>query len=167
MRRSSLRSIFPPCEHLRRVAKRASSDTMAAKEFGEEEPMAVKTKAAAKRAPAPQDGEKLLGELLLARAPQEDLAGYSQADLDRAVGIAHELLATHQPGACIVAIRTDPGISALDRPLSVVTIVNDNMPFLFDSVLGEVTDTASEPTLVMHPVVSVRHGESGVAELVE
>ena len=51
------------------------------------------------------------------------------------------------------------------RPLTVVTVVNDNMPFLFDSVLGEITDTAGEPSFVTHPVIGVRHGKKGVSEI--
>jgi glutamate dehydrogenase len=128
--------------------------------------MAVKTKTvAAKRAPAAADGDNHLRELLLGRAPQEDLAGYGDADLDQAVSIAHELIARHQPGSSIVDIRTEPGIKAFGRPVSVVTVVNDNMPFLFDSVLGEVTESAGQASLVMHPVVPVRHGKKGVAEI--
>ena len=78
-----------------------------------------------------------------------------------AVAIAHEVVAAHQPGACLVDIRTEPGIEAFGRPVSVITVVNDNMPFLFDSVLGEVTESAGQPTLVTHPVVPVHHDKSG------
>jgi glutamate dehydrogenase len=130
--------------------------------------MAVKTKSeAARRAPSGSsgDGAKHLRELLLGRAPQEDLAGYKPADLDRAVAIAGEVIAAHRPGASLVDIRTEPGIEAFGRPISVITVVNDNMPFLFDSVLGEVTESGGDPVLVMHPVVPVRHGKSGVSEI--
>src|SRR5262245_7614708 len=107
--------------------------------------MAAKTKAqAAKRAPAKGEGGKELSELLLARAPQEDLAGYSHADLERSVEIAHELIARHQPGTSLVDVSTDPGVKAFGRPVSIITVVNDNMPFLFDSVVGEVTESAGD-----------------------
>ena len=49
--------------------------------------------------------------------------------------------------------------------MTVITVVNDNMPFLFDSMLGEITETAGEPTLVTHPVIVVRHGKAGVDEI--
>ena len=68
-----------------------------------------------------------------------------------AAAIAHETVARHLPGTSVIDIRTDPGIGAIGRPVSVITVVNDNMPFLFDSVLGEITDSAGEPTLVIHP----------------
>src|SRR4051794_37060738 len=92
----------------------------------EEETMAVKTKAkAAKHAPAAKpEVESRLTELLLARAPQEDVAGYSEADLYRAVAIANEAIFRHQPGHSLVDVRTDPGIRAFDRPIGVITVVN-------------------------------------------
>ncbi len=70
---------------------------------------------------------------------------------------------SHHKGESIVADRRDPGVTRNGLPLTAITVVNDNMPFLFDSVLGEITDTAGEPTFVTHPVIGVRHGESGVS----
>ena len=49
--------------------------------------------------------------------------------------------------------------------MTVITVVNDNMPFLFDSIMGEITETAGEPLLVTHPVIVVRHGRGGVEEI--
>jgi glutamate dehydrogenase len=127
--------------------------------------MTVRTKPeAAKRKSSAGTGD--LGELLLAHAPQEDLAGYRPGEIDRAVAVAREVVGRHRPGASIVDIRTDPGIQAFGRPVSIITVVNDNMPFLFDSVLGEITSRAGDPALVMHPVVPVHHGKSGVVEIV-
>ena len=128
--------------------------------------MTVKTKAEVKKHASAGTDDGGLGEYLLARAPQEDLAGYDAQDLDNTVAIANELLLTHEAGACLIDIRAEPGIEAFGRPVSVITVVNDNMPFLFDSVLGEVTESAGQPTLVTHPVVAVRHGKKGVAEIV-
>ncbi len=127
--------------------------------------MAVKAKSDAGKKAAATGGHKALAELLLGRAPHEDLAVYTSADLDKAVAIAHEVVKGHTPGASLVDIRIEPGIEASGRPISVVTVVNDNMPFLFDSVQGEITDSAGEPTLVTHPVVPVRHGKTGVVEI--
>ena len=130
--------------------------------------MAVKTKskpaapAASSKANA---SAKLLHDHFLARAPHEDLAGYKPADLEKAVAIAHETVARHLPGTSVIDIRTEAGIASHGRPVSVITVVNDNMPFLFNSVLGEITDSAGESTFVIHPVVPVRHGKSGVSEI--
>ena len=106
-----------------------------------------------------------LADYLLARAPAEDLAAYETADLERAADLAGRAVAKHRKGDSIVAIDTKSGVTRQGRPMTVITVVNDNMPFLFDSILGEVTDSAGEPLLVTHPVITVRHGKSGVAEI--
>ena len=49
--------------------------------------------------------------------------------------------------------------------MTVITVVNDNKPFLFNSVLSEITLSAGEPALVLHPVLAVKHGKNGVSEL--
>ncbi len=40
--------------------------------------------------------------------------------------------------------------------MTVVEIVNDNMPFLVDSVMGEIAERKPEIRLVAHPVFGVR-----------
>ncbi len=110
-------------------------------------------------------GARNLAELLLARAPAEDAAAYEPAELERAAALAGKAVAAHRKGDSIVSIERDAGITRDGLPVTVVTVVNDNMPFLFDSVLGEITDTAGEPALVTHPVIVVRHGEAGVEEI--
>ncbi|MGX8011334.1 NAD-glutamate dehydrogenase [Mesorhizobium sp. ORM8.1] len=102
---------------------------------------------------------------MLARAPAEDVAVYDAADLERAAELAGRAVAAHKKGESVVAVEADPGVACNGRPVSVITVVNDNMPFLFDSILGEITETSGEPTLVTHPIVTVRHGKSGVEVL--
>ncbi|HEY4193704.1 MAG TPA: NAD-glutamate dehydrogenase, partial [Mesorhizobium sp.] len=104
-------------------------------------------------------------EYLLARAPAEDVAAYAAPDLERAAELAGKAVARHKKGASVVAIDADSGVMRDGRPVTVVTVVNDNMPFLFDSILGEITEDFSEPYLVTHPVIAVRHGKGGVAEI--
>ncbi|MER8807317.1 NAD-glutamate dehydrogenase [Mesorhizobium australicum] len=120
-----------------------------------------------KKAPAAKadDRPARLADYLLARAPAEDIAAYDVADLERAADLAGQAVAAHNKGECVVAVEADSGVVREGRPVTVITVVNDNMPFLFDSILGEVTETAGEPTLVTHPVVTVRHGKTGVDEI--
>ncbi|WP_315926067.1 NAD-glutamate dehydrogenase [Mesorhizobium sp. SP-1A] len=107
-----------------------------------------------------------LADYLLARTPQEDLADYSAADLARAAELAEAAVARHRHGESVIAVEADARVSSQGRPLAVITVVNDNMPFLFDSILGEVTESAGEPTLVAHPVITVRRDRTGaVAEI--
>ncbi|RWD87637.1 NAD-glutamate dehydrogenase [Mesorhizobium sp.] len=106
-----------------------------------------------------------LADHLLARAPAEDVAAYDVADLERAADLASRAVAGHKKGESVVAIEADSGVSCGGRPVTVITVVNDNMPFLFDSILGEIAETAGEPTLVTHPIMTVRHGKNGVVEI--
>jgi len=100
------------------------------------------------------------------RAPAEDVAAYEKAVLDRAAALAEKAVLSHRKGESVISIVTDPAIVCEGRAQTVITVVNDNMPFLFDSVIGEVSDTAGEPTLVVHPVIGVRHDRKGVSEIV-
>ena len=115
-----------------------------------------------------KEGQKptRLADYLLARAPSEDVAAYDVADLARAAELAENAVTRHKKGESIVSIETASGVSRQGRPVTVITVVNDNMPFLFDSILGEITEAAGEPSLVTHPVIAVRHSKTGVAEIV-
>jgi glutamate dehydrogenase len=103
---------------------------------------------------------------LLARAPAEDTSAYDPKVLAHAAALAEKAVLSHRKGESVIAIDTDPAILRNGRALTAVTVVNDNMPFLFDSVLGEITDTAGEPTFVTHPVIGVRHEKKGVSEII-
>ncbi|UUP17459.1 NAD-glutamate dehydrogenase [Nitratireductor thuwali] len=110
-------------------------------------------------------GAERLREIMVSRAPAEDLERYDRADIDRSVEIAMQALSTQKAGQSVVQIECASGIQLGGRSITTVTVVNDNMPFLFDSVLGELADLSAEPTLVLHPVLLVRHGDKGVAEI--
>ncbi len=107
-----------------------------------------------------------LADHLLARTPEEDLAVYDAADLDRAAVLAERAVLRHRKGESVVSVETESGVSREGKPVTVITVVNDNMPFLFDSIIGEITEIAGEPLLVTHPVISVKHGKAGVAEII-
>ena len=125
----------------------------------------VKPKAATSKPSASSKPGGFAG-YLLARAPAEDTAAYDPPVLARAAALAEKAVLSHRKGESVIAVDTDPAIMRNGRPLTAVTVVNDNMPFLFNSVLGEITDTAGEPTFVTHPVIAVRHGKKGVSEIV-
>ncbi len=85
--------------------------------------------------------------------------------LARAAEIVGKAILTHRKGESVISIVNDPVIVRNGRPLTAITLVNDNMPFLFDSVLGEINESAGEPTFVIHPVIDVAHGRKGVSEI--
>jgi glutamate dehydrogenase len=128
----------------------------------------AKAKAAATRVPTPKaiDGPARLAEYLHARTPAEDVAAYEPAVLAKAAELAYRAVQKHRKGESVIAIDSAAGMVRDGRPVTVITVVNDNMPFLFDSVMGEIAETAGEPALVTHPVIVVRHGKHGVEEIV-
>ncbi|HVW55656.1 MAG TPA: NAD-glutamate dehydrogenase [Rhizobiaceae bacterium] len=104
--------------------------------------------------------------LLLQHAPAEDTGAYDKPALKEAAALAWQALKGHRKGDSIISIDGRQVVRQ-DRPVTVVTVVNDNMPFLFDSVLAEITEQAGEPLLVVHPVFAVKHGKTGVTTLLE
>ena len=106
---------------------------------------------------------RTLAEFLRLRAPAEDLAAYDDDVFERAAELAGDALARHRRGESVIAIDDDPALQRQGRQVTAITVVNDNMPFLFDSILGEIADGAGEPMLVLHPVVLVARGKGGAA----
>lgn len=102
---------------------------------------------------------------LVARAPQDDVAAYDAAVIDRSAELALAAVKEHMPGESVTRVENAAGLTREGRPVTAITVVNDNMPFLFDSVLGEVADSCGEPLLVLHPVLQVKHGAKGVREV--
>jgi glutamate dehydrogenase len=94
---------------------------------------------------------------LYARAVPEDVARYAAADLADLADRAYEFLRERQPGATKIRCET-VRLKASDerKSISVIEIVNDDMPFLVDSVMGEVADRRLDVRLVAHPVFGVR-----------
>jgi glutamate dehydrogenase len=111
------------------------------------------------------NGKEALKEfatLLFEWAPPEDLAEYDSAALDAAARLAYAELAKYRKGDSIVAVDGASDVLRAGRPVTVVTLVNDNMPFLLDSVLNEIGERVSGIYMVLHPVLDVTHGKGGI-----
>jgi glutamate dehydrogenase len=72
-------------------------------------------------------------------------------------------MSVRQPGTAHVRFRSPEGTGSLPRlqTVSVLEIVNDDMPFLLDSVLGELNECGIEAFLVLHPVFMVQRDAAG------
>ena len=111
------------------------------------------------------DGDRAMATFAVAfidRIAAEDKAPYAPDMLERAAGLAHAALAGHRKGQSVVSIDTEGAVRREGRAVAVVTLVNDDMPFLYDSMVGEVTASCGSPHLVAHPVFAVVHGDGGV-----
>ncbi|MGA7488616.1 MAG: NAD-glutamate dehydrogenase, partial [Xanthobacteraceae bacterium] len=94
---------------------------------------------------------------LFAYAVPEDLLRYDPRQLAELAAEAWSLLAVRKPG--VPKIRLD----GHERPRheSVLEIVNDDMPFLVDSVLAELAELGVDVRFVVHPVFGVERDEAG------
>ncbi len=102
---------------------------------------------------------------LYGRAVPEDVEHYSAAELTQLAERAWDFLRVRAPGTPKIRCETVdlPGTGE-PRRISVVEIVNDDMPFLVNSVMGELADRKLPVRLVAHPVFGVeRDGEKLVA----
>src|SRR5271170_2073266 len=101
----------------------------------------------------PQD---FLARLFGLAAP-DDLKRYSAEELD---GIAEQtwaFLAERETG--VAKIRFEP--AAAPRGVAVLEIVNDDTPFLVDSVIGELNQRGLDIRLLVHPVFVVERDLAG------
>src|SRR5579862_481131 len=91
------------------------------------------------------------------QALPEDLECYRAQELAAIADDAWGFFAQRTPGEPklrLVAADTAPGISVLD-------IVNDDMPFLLDSVVGELSERSLDIRLLVHPVFTVERDAAG------
>ncbi|MEJ8569856.1 NAD-glutamate dehydrogenase [Microbaculum marinum] len=104
-------------------------------------------------------------DCLFSQAAYEDLAEYSPSDLADLARSAWAFAATRQPGQHKIRVfDPDPEDASPDSRLNdvtVVEIVNDNMPFLLDSAMSELQDRGYEVKLVLHPIVYVQRDSKG------
>jgi glutamate dehydrogenase len=94
---------------------------------------------------------------LFGHAVPEDVAHYAAADLADLAERGYDFLRQRQPGAPKIRCETVRLRGAAEpKSVSVVEIANDDMPFLLDSVMGEIADRKLGVRLVAHPLFSVR-----------
>jgi glutamate dehydrogenase len=115
--------------------------------------------ASASSVAAPDD----FAELLYGRVAAEDLAAFGEDDIARFAAHARAALAApRQPGECRIVLRDETAHPAGGRrELTVVEVINDNMPFLLDSALAELAEQGFDPMLVAHPILAVARGADG------
>jgi len=101
-------------------------------------------------------------EDLFGHAVPEDVVHYGAADLAMLAGRAWSFLSERKSGAPKIRFETVPlQVSGERKSISVLEIANDDMPFLFDSVMGELSERRLPVRLTAHPVIAVKRDASG------
>ncbi|MBL0407814.1 NAD-glutamate dehydrogenase [Microvirga aerilata] len=100
---------------------------------------------------------------LYGRVPSEDLASYSPQTLADLAAEAFEHLKAPRVGGGedIRLLDLEIEREGRRRDVTVLEVVNDNMPFLLDSTLAEIVDQGYDPLLVAHPILAVERDAGG------
>jgi glutamate dehydrogenase len=100
--------------------------------------------------------------LLFGDVAAEDLAGYGAEELAALAREAFAFLSTRKAGVTKVRFAQPEGSGERLKSISVIEILNDDMPFLVDSAMAELADRGLNVRLVAHPILAVeRDKKSG------
>src|SRR5262249_8923848 len=98
---------------------------------------------------------KAFVEALFAQSVPEDVVRYDARPVATPAEATWSFLAERKPGAPKIRFGALPsGASDLLEQISLLEIINDDMPFLVDSVLDDLADKGVDIQLVAHPVMS-------------
>src|SRR5215472_1919615 len=98
---------------------------------------------------------------LFSRAVPEDFLLYQASEVAALAERAWSLLSTRTPGTAKIRFEAPPPSGERLKDVSVLEIINDDMPFLVDSVMAELADHGVEGRLVVHPVFAVARDAQG------
>jgi glutamate dehydrogenase len=98
---------------------------------------------------------------LFAQTAPEDLVGYQPEDIAALAEQAAAFIAERTSGSPKIRFVDAPADSDKLKTISVIEIVNDDMPFLVDSVMAELSGRDIAIRLVAHPVLGVERDTSG------
>ncbi len=100
---------------------------------------------------------------LLGRAAPEDLLAYEPRELASLAEDAWAFLMVRPAGAPKIRVESRAGPMGAERvkAVTVIEIVNDDMPFLLDSVMGELTEQGLTVRLVVHPILAIDREADG------
>jgi glutamate dehydrogenase len=92
----------------------------------------------------------------------EDVARYDAGELAAFAATAWAFLATRKPGEPKIRLTSESYRQGDRRnAISILEIVNDNMPFLVASVLADLAQRKISVRLVAHPVINVTRDDGG------
>ena len=99
---------------------------------------------------------------LYEHVPPGDIAARTPADLCGGALALWRFAARRQRGAAKVRVgNPDAAGDGWSSPHTIVEIVNDDMPFLVDSVTAAINESGRDVRLVIHPILTVARDEAG------
>ena len=107
-----------------------------------------------------QDFTQIFAAALTMGALPGEAEGLSGERLDDAATFLAHTARRRQPGTPVIAIQSIAGNSG-GRRLMRIAVVNDDMPFLVDSVSATLAAQGIEVRRLLHPVAAIRRDEDG------
>ncbi|NTG88325.1 NAD-glutamate dehydrogenase [Rhizobium rhizogenes] len=98
-------------------------------------------------------------EILFGRASNDDMERYSPEMLALAAVHAAKELAAWSGTSPRVSIEQVTDIDPDGVPVSILSITDHNMPFLYESVMGEVTSSYRDLHMAVHPILVIEKGK--------
>jgi len=101
--------------------------------------------------------------LMFAGGSPEDLVRYEAREIADLAEAAWLFLQERKPGAPRVRFESRPGPTGAERikAVSIIEMINNDMPFLLDSVMAELTAQGIDIRLVLHPIFTVERDHTG------
>ncbi len=113
------------------------------------------------RGRAEAEGLDLFTRLLLTSTLERGLAGLGSEALARFARQAFQRLLTKPSGRHVIEFTTTDLAGDGQPPPTVLEILNDDMPFVVESVISELHAEGLIPRLVFHPIYKVQRSASG------
>ncbi len=108
------------------------------------------------------DAEEVFTRLLLSSSDGTDLAEFSTESLSANTDVALEFIASKPKNAHKIRARPATlGQRGATKTATVIEILNDDMPFLVDSVMAEIQARGIPARLVLHPIFKTRRDALG------
>ncbi len=101
---------------------------------------------------------------LLSELTDEDCEPYTQSSILAILNDALQFIHKRPPNSHKIRaydIKTDEDNGNVNSSRTVIEILNDDMPFLVDSILAELAEQQLVPHFVLHPIVHTTRGEQG------
>jgi glutamate dehydrogenase len=101
--------------------------------------------------------------LMFAGVPPEDLVRYEARELAELAEAAWQFLQQRKSGAPKIRFESRPGPMGAERvrSVSIIEMINNDMPFLLDSVMAELAEQGVDVRLVLHPIFTVERDQTG------
>ncbi|MCP5001423.1 MAG: NAD-glutamate dehydrogenase [Hyphomicrobiales bacterium] len=104
---------------------------------------------------------------LLGHVSADDVLLYRPESLAAVCIHAYEQLQQWDGEKANIHVGTVDGVDLAGRALTVVSIVDHNMPFLYDSIMGEVSNAHRDICLAAHPVFKLRRSADGTIKEID